>query len=67
MGTIAEKTSILTIHVVPLQFSLFTMMVFDEWQNGFPVVFVITARQKQSDLALWMQKLKDRMLAAKAD
>jgi hypothetical protein len=29
-----------------LQFPLFTMMVFDEWQNGIPVVFVITACQR---------------------
>jgi hypothetical protein len=43
------------------------MMVYDEWQNGVPVAFVITARQKQSDLAPWMQKVKDRMLATKPD
>ena len=74
MGTTAEKTCIsriktfvLTRRVVPPQFPLFTIMVFDEWQNGVPVAFVITARQKKSDLAPWMQKLKDRMLAAKAD
>ena len=67
METIAEKTYVLTIRFVSPQFPLFIMMVFDEWQNGVPVAFVITAWQKQSDLASWMQKLKDRMLAAKAD
>ena len=64
---IADTTSVLTVSVLPPQFPLFTMMVFDEWQNGVPVAFVITARQKQSDLAPWMQKLKEKMLAAKAD
>jgi hypothetical protein len=34
------------------------MMVFDEWQNGVPVAFVITVRQRQSDLAPWMYKVK---------
>jgi hypothetical protein len=67
MGTIVEKTSVLTMRFVSPQFPLFTMMVFDEWQNGVPIAFVIIARQKQSDLAPWMQKLKDRLLAAKAD
>jgi hypothetical protein len=50
-----------------LQFPLFTMMVFDEWQNGVPVAFVITACQRQPDLALWMHKVKAKMLAAKAE
>jgi hypothetical protein len=62
-----DKTPILTIRLISPQFPLFTMMVFDEWQNGVPVAFVITARQKQSDLAPWMQKVKDRMLATKPD
>jgi hypothetical protein len=42
-------------------------MVFDEWQNGVPVALVITARQRQSDLAPWMHKVKAKMLAAKAE
>jgi hypothetical protein len=31
MGTIVEKTSVLTMRFVSPQFPLFTMMVFDEW------------------------------------
>ena len=59
--------TILNICVVSLHFPLFTMMVFDKWQNGVPVAFIITARQKQSNLTSWMQKVKEKMLAAKAD
>jgi hypothetical protein len=29
-------------------------MVFDKWQNGVHVAFVITTRQKQSNLAPWV-------------
>lgn len=41
-----------------VQYPLFTMMVFDEWRNGVPVAFVITAKSKQADLAPWMRALK---------
>jgi hypothetical protein len=58
---------VLNRRVASSQFPLFTMMVFDEWQNGVPVAFVITARQKQSDLAPWMQKVKEKMQVAKAE
>jgi hypothetical protein len=34
-------------------------MVFDEWQNGIPVAFVITNRCKEEDLLPWMTKLRD--------
>jgi hypothetical protein len=37
---------VLNRRVASSQFPLFTMMVFDEWQNGVPIAFVITARQK---------------------
>ena len=37
------------------------MMVFDDWRNGVPVAFVITARSKQSDLVPWMHALKEKL------
>jgi hypothetical protein len=42
-------------------------MVFDDWQNGCPIVFIIISRSKQTDLALWMKALRDRMLSAQPD
>lgn len=46
---------------------MFTMMVFDNWRNGVPVAFVITARSKQSDLIPWMRALRDKLIGIKAD
>lgn len=43
------------------------MMVFDEWRNGVPVAFVITARSKQSDLAPWMTALKNKLSLERPD
>lgn len=43
------------------------MMVFDNWRNGVPVAFVITARSKQSDLAPWMCALKDKLKGIRFD
>jgi hypothetical protein len=34
------------IHHLLLQFLLYTMMVFDEWYNGVPVVYIITSSYK---------------------
>lgn len=36
-------------------------MVFDEWRNGIPVAFVITARSKSTDLSPWMRALNTKM------
>lgn len=46
---------------------MFTMMVFDNWRNGVPVAFAITARSKQSDLAPWMHALKEKLVRLKPD
>jgi hypothetical protein len=43
------------------------MMVFDEWRNGVPVAFVITARSKQIDLVPWMRALKEKLVQIRPD
>jgi hypothetical protein len=40
-----------------LQFPLYIMMVFDEWYNGVPMVYIITSSYKQHDLTPWMNAL----------
>lgn len=46
-----------------MQFPLYTMMIFDKWQNGCPGAYVVTSRSKQLDLAPWMLALKTKMIA----
>lgn len=43
------------------------MMVFDEWLNGIPVAYIISARNKTTDLSPWMKRLRDRLLQSKPD
>jgi hypothetical protein len=43
------------------------MIVFDEWYNGVPVVYVITSSYKQCDLAPWMDALNKNLLMVKND
>ena len=33
-----------------MKFNLFTLMVFDDFRNGVPIIWVITSRQKKEDL-----------------
>ena len=47
-----------------LQCPLYTIMVFDEWQNGIPVAWFITSNSKEEDLTLVLTTLKDKMVAA---
>lgn len=35
-------------------------MVFDEWENGIPVSFVIVGKSKEKDIQPWLEKLADR-------
>ena len=48
-------------HPVLGQFPLYTVMVFDEWQNGIPVAYCITSTSKQADLTPWLESLKKKM------
>jgi hypothetical protein len=42
--------SLMPSHMIVLQFPLYTLMVFDKWQNGVPIAFIITKWNKQMDL-----------------
>jgi hypothetical protein len=50
-----------------VQFSLYTVMVFDKWRNGVPIAFIITKRNKQIDLSLWMMELKRKAVDASSE
>jgi hypothetical protein len=50
--------------MIMLQFPLYTLMVFDKWQNGVPIAFIITKQSKQIDLSPWMTELKRKAMAA---
>ena len=42
-------------------------MVFDEWQNGIPVVYCITSTSKQANLTPWLESLKKKMMDSQGD
>jgi hypothetical protein len=45
-----------------MQYPVYTVMVFDEWQNGIPVAFIITSRCQEEDIVAWLTKLRNRVL-----
>jgi hypothetical protein len=50
-----------------MQYLLYTVMVFDEWHNGVPVVYVITSRCQEEDILAWLSKLRDRVIGLKPE
>ena len=59
---------ILTIyHFICLQYPLYTFMVFDEWENGISIVFVIVGKSKEKDIMSWLKKLNVRCCAVQPD
>jgi hypothetical protein len=44
------------------QYPLYTVMVFDEWQNGIPVAFIITSKCDEEDVLRWLTSLRDRVV-----
>ena len=42
-------------------------MVFNEWENGIPVSFVIVGKSKEKDIELWLKKLAGRCRAVQPD
>jgi hypothetical protein len=42
---------------------LYTMMVFDEWQNGIPCAFIVIGKSWEHDLDPILWALTERMLA----
>jgi hypothetical protein len=49
------------------QYPLYTVIVFDQWQNGIPVAFVITSKCAEEDILLWFTSLRDCVLKFKPD
>ncbi len=33
-----------------LQYPLYTLMVFDEWQNWIPIAFIVIGKSQENDL-----------------
>ena len=46
---------------------MYTMMIFDKWENRCPRAYAVMSRCKQVDLALWMAALKTKMVASLPD
>jgi hypothetical protein len=40
-------------------------MVFDEWQNGLPIAFIIISKCVEEDILPWLTRLHDRVLQHK--
>ena len=51
----------------PLQFPLYTLMVFDDWLNGVPVAYIVTSSSKQPDLEPWMRALAKKLASRQPD
>jgi hypothetical protein len=52
----------LSLCLVPFQYPLYTLMVFDKWRNGVPVAFILTSRSTQLDLSPWMAALNSKLV-----
>eukprot|EP01018_Ginkgo_biloba_P025895 Gb_25490 [translate_table: standard] len=39
------------------EYQLYKLMVFDKQQNGLPIVWVISSRDKASDIKIWLSAL----------
>eukprot|EP01018_Ginkgo_biloba_P003089 Gb_21020 [translate_table: standard] len=44
-----------------LKYPLFTLLVFDTYQNGLPVAWIISSSSSASDIQSWMEKLRSRI------
>jgi hypothetical protein len=44
-----------------LYYPLYTMVVFDEWQNGIPIAFIIIGKTWERDLDPVLKTLSQRM------
>jgi hypothetical protein len=42
-------------------------MVFDEWDNGIPVAFIIVGKSKEKDVQPWLEKLNTHCRASQPD
>jgi hypothetical protein len=44
-----------------LQYPLYTLMVFDEWQNGISIAFIVIGKSQKIDLDLVLWALSKHM------
>lgn len=50
-----------------MQYQLYTLLVFDKQQNGIPIAWVVSSRNRSSDISLWLSKLMERGRQLKPD
>ena len=46
--------------MVWMQYQLYTLLIFDKQQSGVPIAWVVSSRNRSSDISLWLSKLMDR-------
>jgi hypothetical protein len=46
---------------------LYTVLMFDQWQNGILVAFIITSKCAEEDILHWLIALRDRVVQFKPD
>lgn len=39
------------------------VMVVDNFHNGLPIAWILTSQEREEDLILWMQALKERAIS----
>jgi len=49
------------------QYPLYTIIVFDEWEQGIPVAFTIQGKSREVDIVPWLTKLNARCIAVQPD
>ena len=50
-----------------MKFYLFTLMIFDDFRNDVPIVWVITSRQKEDDLLQWLMALRAKAITVQPE
>ena len=50
-----------------LQYPLYTVMVFDEWEQGIHVAYTVQGKSRHEDIVVWLSKLKARCLEVNPD
>eukprot|EP01018_Ginkgo_biloba_P005345 Gb_11607 [translate_table: standard] len=48
-------------------YKLYTLMVFDKQQNGLPITWVISSRDKASDIKIWLSALIEEGVKERKD
>lgn len=50
-----------------MQYPLYTVMVFDEWESGIPIAYIIVGRSREADILPWLTALREKCIAAQPD